>query len=125
MVWSCDPMHGNTITSSSGYKTRPFDNVLGEVKGFFAVHKNEDTHPGGIHIEMTGQNVTECIGGAEAIGDTYFGFYLWAMGSGRPRTANELKGMCLAAGFSGIREFTTPIPALTRVLVAEKAPAGR
>jgi demethylspheroidene O-methyltransferase len=63
--------------------------------------------------------------GAEAIGDTYFGFYLWAMGSGRPRTANELKGMCLAAGFSGIREFNTPIPALTRVLVAEKAPARR
>ena len=61
--------------------------------------------------------------GAEAIGDTYFGFYLWAMGSGRPRTADELKGMCLAAGFSGIREFNTPIPALTRVLVAEKAPA--
>ena len=63
--------------------------------------------------------------GAEAIGDTYFGFYLWAMGSGRPRTANELKGMCLAAGFSGIREFNTHIPALTRVLVAEKAPARR
>ena len=63
--------------------------------------------------------------GAEAIGDTYFGFYLWAMGSGRPRTADELKGMCLAAGFSGIREFNTPIPALTRVLVAEKAPARR
>ena len=63
--------------------------------------------------------------GAEAIGDTYFGFYLWAMGSGRPRTANELKAMCLAAGFSGIREFSTPIPALTRVLVAEKAPARR
>jgi demethylspheroidene O-methyltransferase len=63
--------------------------------------------------------------GAEAIGDTYFGFYLWAMGSGRPRTANELKGMCLAAGFNGIREFNTPIPALTRVLVAEKAPARR
>jgi demethylspheroidene O-methyltransferase len=61
--------------------------------------------------------------GAEAIGDTYFGFYLWAMGSGRPRTADELKGMCLAAGCSGIREFNTPIPALTRVLVAEKAPA--
>jgi len=60
--------------------------------------------------------------GAEPIGDTYFSFYLWAMGSGRPRTAKELKGMCLAAGFSGIREFKTPIPALTRVLVAEKAP---
>jgi len=60
--------------------------------------------------------------GAAPIGDTYFSFYLWAMGSGRPRTAEELKGMCLAAGFSSIREFKTPIPALTRLLVAEKAP---
>ena len=58
--------------------------------------------------------------GAEPIGDTYFSFYLWAMGSGRPRTAEELTAMCLAAGFSGVREFKTPIPALTRVLVAEK-----
>lgn len=69
VVWSCDPMHGNTIKSSSGYKTRPFDRVLAEVRGFFAVHKAEGTHPGGVHIEMTGQNVTECVGGAEAIGD--------------------------------------------------------
>ncbi len=69
VVWSCDPMHGNTIKSSSGFKTRPFDRILGEVKGFFQVHKNEGTHPGGIHIEMTGQDVTECVGGAHAIGD--------------------------------------------------------
>ena len=69
VVWSCDPMHGNTIKSSSGYKTRKFDHILGEVRGFFAVHKAEGTHPGGVHIEMTGQNVTECVGGAEAIGD--------------------------------------------------------
>ena len=69
VVWSCDPMHGNTIKSSSGYKTRRFDHILGEVRGFFNVHKSEGTHPGGIHIEMTGQNVTECVGGAEAIGD--------------------------------------------------------
>lgn len=69
VVWSCDPMHGNTIKSSSGYKTRPFDQILAEVRGFFAVHKAEGTHPGGIHIEMTGQDVTECVGGAEAIGD--------------------------------------------------------
>jgi len=59
--------------------------------------------------------------GAEPIGDTYFGFYLWSMGSGRPRTAEELRAMCLAAGFKGVREFKTPIPALTRLLVAEKA----
>ncbi|MFP4098145.1 MAG: class II 3-deoxy-7-phosphoheptulonate synthase [Alphaproteobacteria bacterium] len=69
VVWSCDPMHGNTIKSSTGFKTRPFNNVLAEVKNFFAVHKTEGTHPGGIHIEMTGQNVTECVGGAEAIND--------------------------------------------------------
>ncbi len=69
VVWSCDPMHGNTIKSTSGYKTRRFDHILNEVKGFFAVHAQEGTHPGGVHFEMTGQNVTECVGGAEAIGD--------------------------------------------------------
>ena len=69
VVWSCDPMHGNTIKSSSGYKTRPFGNVMGEVREFFAVHKEEGTHPGGVHIEMTGQNVTECVGGADSIAD--------------------------------------------------------
>ncbi len=69
VVWSCDPMHGNTIKSSSGYKTRPFDRILGEVKSFFAVHQAEGTHAGGVHFEMTGQDVTECIGGAQAITD--------------------------------------------------------
>ena len=67
VVWSCDPMHGNVIKASSGYKTRPFDRILGEVRGFFAVHRAEGTHAGGIHIEMTGQDVTECMGGAVAI----------------------------------------------------------
>ena len=69
VVWSCDPMHGNTITSTSGYKTRPFDRVLAEVKSFFAIHAAEGTHAGGVHLEMTGQDVTECIGGARAITD--------------------------------------------------------
>ncbi len=69
VVWSCDPMHGNTLTSSTGYKTRPFDHVMKEVRDFFTVHKTEGTHPGGIHIEMTGQDVTECVGGAEEIAD--------------------------------------------------------
>ncbi|MEJ5975534.1 3-deoxy-7-phosphoheptulonate synthase class II [Novosphingobium sp. PS1R-30] len=69
VVWSCDPMHGNVIKSDSGYKTRPFDRILTEVKGFFAVHRAEGTHAGGIHIEMTGQDVTECTGGAVAITD--------------------------------------------------------
>ena len=69
VVWSCDPMHGNTVKSSSGYKTRKFDHVLGEVRGFFNVHRAEGTHPGGIHLELTGQNVTECTGGAIEITD--------------------------------------------------------
>ena len=68
VVWSCDPMHGNTITAA-GYKTRPFDRILKEVQTFFEVHHAEGSHPGGIHIEMTGKNVTECTGGARAIRD--------------------------------------------------------
>jgi 3-deoxy-7-phosphoheptulonate synthase len=68
VVWSSDPMHGNTITAA-GYKTRPFDRILKEVQTFFEVHRAEGTHPGGIHIEMTGKNVTECTGGARAIRD--------------------------------------------------------
>ena len=67
VLWTCDPMHGNTIKSSNGYKTRPFDRILAEVRGFFAVHRAEGTHPGGVHFEMTGQDVTECLGGAQAI----------------------------------------------------------
>jgi len=67
VVWSCDPMHGNTIKSSNGYKTRPFDRVLAEVRGFFAAHQAEASHAGGVHVEMTGQDVTECIGGAKAV----------------------------------------------------------
>ncbi len=66
VVWSCDPMHGNTITLND-YKTRPFERVLSEVESFFQIHRAEGTHPGGIHIEMTGKNVTECTGGARAV----------------------------------------------------------
>ena len=69
VVWSCDPMHGNTVKSESGFKTRPFDRVLKEVKDFFSIHESEKTFPGGIHIEMTGKNVTECTGGLQAIAD--------------------------------------------------------
>lgn len=68
VVWSCDPMHGNTVTAA-GYKTRPFDRILKEVQSFFEVHRAEGSHPGGIHVEMTGKNVTECTGGARAIRD--------------------------------------------------------
>lgn len=63
VIWSCDPMHGNTIKSSNGLKTRPFENILSEVRSNLQIHKAEGTHAGGIHLEMTGQNVTECIGG--------------------------------------------------------------
>ncbi|WP_404861715.1 class II 3-deoxy-7-phosphoheptulonate synthase [Georhizobium sp. MAB10] len=66
VVWSCDPMHGNTITLNS-YKTRPFERILSEVESFFQIHRAEGSHPGGIHIEMTGKNVTECTGGARAV----------------------------------------------------------
>jgi 3-deoxy-7-phosphoheptulonate synthase len=69
VVWSCDPMHGNTLTSSTGYKTRPFDRVMREVRQFFEVHAAEGTYAGGVHLEMTGQDVTECLGGAQAIGE--------------------------------------------------------
>ena len=67
VVWSCDPMHGNTVKASSGYKTRHFNEIIREVEGFFSVHNAEGTHPGGVHFELTGQDVTECVGGAQAI----------------------------------------------------------
>jgi 3-deoxy-7-phosphoheptulonate synthase len=67
VVWTCDAMHGNTIKSSTGYKTRPFESVLREVKEFFAVHNAEGTIPGGVHFEMTGKDVTECTGGVEPL----------------------------------------------------------
>ncbi|HHW76014.1 MAG TPA: 3-deoxy-7-phosphoheptulonate synthase class II [Xanthomonadaceae bacterium] len=67
VVWSCDPMHGNTFEASTGYKTRPFARILDEVRGFFAIHRAEGSIPGGMHFELTGQDVTECLGGAQAI----------------------------------------------------------
>jgi 3-deoxy-7-phosphoheptulonate synthase len=69
VVWSCDPMHGNTIKSSTGYKTRPFESVLREVREFFGIHNAEGSHPGGVHFEMTGKDVTECTGGLRAVSD--------------------------------------------------------
>ncbi len=70
VVWAIDPMHGNTLTASNGYKTRPFDRILSEVKTFIDVAKGEGVHPGGVHFEMTGQDVTECLGGARALTET-------------------------------------------------------
>ena len=67
VVWSCDPMHGNTLETNSGYKTRPFDHILSEVRTFMDVLASEGAYPGGVHVEMTGQNVTECIGGAKEV----------------------------------------------------------
>ena len=69
VVWQCDPMHGNTEESPSGHKTRHFDRVMDEVEGFFEVHQRLGTHPGGIHVELTGEDVTECLGGAQDISD--------------------------------------------------------
>jgi 3-deoxy-7-phosphoheptulonate synthase len=73
VVWACDPMHGNTFIGPSGHKTRRFDDVMAELRGFFAVHRAEGTHPGGIHVELTGEDVTECLGGAEEILDGHLG----------------------------------------------------
>ena len=76
VVWSSDPMHGNTISASNGFKTRPFDDVLSEIRRFFRIHRSMGTYAGGVHFEMTGQNVTECVGGVvevteERLGDRY------------------------------------------------------
>ncbi len=70
VIWVCDPMHGNTKEAASGHKTRLFDDVINEVKGFFEVHKAAGTHPGGIHIELTGDDVTECLGGIAGVSES-------------------------------------------------------
>ncbi|MGH3439852.1 MAG: class II 3-deoxy-7-phosphoheptulonate synthase [Sciscionella sp.] len=70
VIWQCDPMHGNTHEASTGYKTRHFDRIVDEVQGFFEVHRKLGTYPGGIHIELTGEDVTECLGGAQDISDS-------------------------------------------------------
>jgi 3-deoxy-7-phosphoheptulonate synthase len=73
VVWSCDPMHGNTFKAQTGYKTRAFDNIMSEVEQFFQIHRSEGTYAGGIHLEMTGQDVTECVGGAQEIKEENLG----------------------------------------------------
>jgi 3-deoxy-7-phosphoheptulonate synthase len=70
VVWACDPMHANTFTSQSGRKTRHFDDIIREIAGFVSAHRIEGTWPGGIHVELTGDNVTECLGGADHLTDT-------------------------------------------------------
>ena len=69
VVWTCDPMHGNTIKANSGYKTRPLNNIISEIQQFFQIHRSIGTHPGGVHLEMTGMDVTECMGGLQKISD--------------------------------------------------------
>ncbi|CAA7616865.1 class II 3-deoxy-7-phosphoheptulonate synthase [Magnetospirillum sp. UT-4] len=73
VVWSCDPMHANTVKAAGGFKTREFDRILAEVRAFFAVHKAEGSHAGGVHFEMTGQDVTECVGGTKAVTEARLG----------------------------------------------------
>ena len=73
VVWVCDPMHANTVKSSTGYKTRQFDRIVAETRAFFAVHRAEGTHPGGVHFELTGKDVTECVGGSQAITEASLG----------------------------------------------------
>jgi 3-deoxy-7-phosphoheptulonate synthase len=73
VVWATDPMHGNTLKAANGYKTRPFDRILAEVKSFIEIARAEGVHPGGVHLEMTGQNVTECLGGARALAEGELG----------------------------------------------------
>jgi 3-deoxy-7-phosphoheptulonate synthase len=105
VVWSCDPMHGNVVKSSSGYKTRPFDRILSEVTGFFAVHRAEGTHAGGIHVEMTGQNVTECVGGAVAITDEALGDRYHTHCDPRLNAAQSLELAFLLAGMLNLERL--------------------
>jgi 3-deoxy-7-phosphoheptulonate synthase len=70
VVWATDPMHGNTLQAGNGYKTRPFERILSEVKGFIQVASSEGVHPGGFHLEMTGQDVTECLGGSREVAES-------------------------------------------------------
>ena len=73
VAWVCDPMHGNTYETSTGYKTRRFDDVIEEVQGFFDVHRSVGTWPGGVHVELTGDDVTECVGGGESVAEVDLG----------------------------------------------------
>jgi 3-deoxy-7-phosphoheptulonate synthase len=102
VVWSSDPMHGNTIKLQSGYKTRPVDRILEEVKAFFAIHRAEGTHPGGVHFEMTGQDVTECLGGAQGLKEVDLGDRYQTACDPRLNASQALELAFLIAG--GIRD---------------------
>jgi 3-deoxy-7-phosphoheptulonate synthase len=97
-TWICDPMHGNTFTSSSGYKTRRFDDVINEVRGFFEVHRALGTRPGGVHVELTGDDVTECLGGALDIDHADLGGRYETVCDPRLNTGQSLELAFLVAG---------------------------
>jgi 3-deoxy-7-phosphoheptulonate synthase len=98
VTWICDPMHGNTISSPSGYKTRQFDDVIDEVRGFFEVHRALGTRPGGIHVELTGEDVTECLGGALDIDHADLGGRYETRCDPRLNTGQSLELAFLVAG---------------------------
>jgi 3-deoxy-7-phosphoheptulonate synthase len=98
VLWICDPMHGNTISSPSGYKTRRFDDVIDEVRGFFEVHRSLGTRPGGVHIELTGEDVTECLGGALDIDHADLGGRYETACDPRLNTGQSLELAFLVAG---------------------------
>jgi 3-deoxy-7-phosphoheptulonate synthase len=101
VVWACDPMHGNTVESSAGYKTRHFDRILDECRGFFEVHRSLGTWPGGVHVELTGEDVTECLGGAEDIGDADLAGRYETACDPRLNTSQSLELAFLVAGMLG------------------------
>lgn len=114
VVWSCDPMHGNTIKSSSGYKTRRFESVLAEVKGFFAAHAAEGTWPGGMHFELTGQNVTECTGGVSDVKDGDLSNRYHTACDPRLNADQALELAFLIAGeLKAVRERFAPLPSIS------------
>jgi 3-deoxy-7-phosphoheptulonate synthase len=112
VVWACDPMHGNTVKSASGLKTRPFGRILKEVEQFFDIHRAEGTHPGGIHVEMTGRNVTECTGGAQDISDAelHSRYHTYCDPRLNAHQAIEL-GFLIAERLRRDRSSTAPTPA--------------
>lgn len=112
VAWCCDPMHGNTIKASTGYKTRPFERVLDEVKAFFAVHRAMGTHPGGVHVEMTGKDVTECVGGVSAVTEQSLSDRYHTHCDPRLNASQALELAFLVAGLIGEKGDTAkPVPA--------------
>ena len=113
VLWVCDPMHGNTITTASRVKTRSFDAILTEVRGFFDVHQAEGTHPGGVHVEMTGQNVTECVGGAHQLTEADLGVRYETFCDPRLNAGQSLElAFLLAAELQARRAGLDPAPAV-------------